>query len=63
MLYDENNSEARAATYRENATTLRRLAAQIGFDFCRRDQLLALAAGFDRLAERVEGSCMKEAAD
>jgi hypothetical protein len=60
-----NNSEqeARAALYRETARTLCRLAAEISYDFGRRSQLLALAAGFDRYAERLEGSLLEYAAD
>ena len=42
------------ALYRESAETLRRLANAVRFDFRRREQLLALAAGFDRAAERIE---------
>jgi len=33
-----NDQIERAATYRENAGTLRRLASQIRFDLCRRQQ-------------------------
>ena len=62
MLHDHDR-DARADTYRENAATLRRLAQAIRFDFCRQQQLLALAAGFDRLADRVDGLDLKEAAD
>ena len=51
------------ASYRQTARTLRRLAAEIQYDFCRREQLLALAAGFERLADRVEGSPLEHAAD
>jgi hypothetical protein len=42
------------AHYRDIAESLRRLAAKSRFDLCRRAQLLALAAGFERLAGRVE---------
>ena len=59
----ETFEESRAARYRQNAGTLRRLASEIRFDFCRRRQLLALADGFDRFAQRLEGWPMKEAAD
>jgi hypothetical protein len=55
--------EARAALYRQSARTLRQLAAEIRYDLRRRSQLLALAAGFDRYADRVEGSPIREAAD
>ena len=44
----------RAALYRRSAEHLRQLAAEVRFDFCRREQLLALAAGFDRFADRLE---------
>lgn len=40
--------------YREIAQTLRQLAGRTRFDLCRRDQLLALAAGFERLAAPIE---------
>lgn len=63
MLNDEDEQRERATLYRQNAKTLRRLAAEIRFDFCRRHQLFALAAGFDRLAERQEGSPLKHAAN
>jgi hypothetical protein len=33
---------------------LRELAAKVRFNFSRQQQLLSLADGFDRLAERVE---------
>jgi len=59
---DINDGE-QEASYRQTAGTLRRLAAEIRYDFCRREQLLALAAAFDRLADRVEGSLTPEAAD
>jgi hypothetical protein len=49
--------------YRWSATTLRQIAAEVRFDFCRRDRLLSLAESFDRLAERPEGSPLKRAAD
>jgi hypothetical protein len=47
----------------QRSSGLRRLAAEIRFDFCRRQQLLALADGFDRFAQRLERSPLKEAAD
>jgi hypothetical protein len=56
-------AESQATRYRRNAETLRRLAAEIRFDFCRRQQLLALADGFDRFAQHLERSPLKEAAD
>ena len=63
MSDTEDEREARAAVYRQNAITLRRLAAEIRFDFCRREQLGALADGFDRLADRLEVSPLAHAAD
>jgi hypothetical protein len=42
------------ARFREIADTLRGIARGIRFDLCRVDQLTALAAGFDRLADRLE---------
>jgi hypothetical protein len=55
--------EPRAALYRQTARTLRQLAAEIRFDFRRRSQLLALSAGVDRYADRIEGLPIREAAD
>ena len=63
MSDTEDEREARAAVYRQNAITLRRLAAEIRFDFCRQSQLCALAAGFERFAERLEVSPLAQAAD
>ena len=63
MVDEQNEDECRAALYRQSANSLRRIAADLRFDFCRREQLLSLAGGFDRLAERLEGSTLKEAAD
>ena len=60
---EQAERKARAAMYRSSAITLRRIAAEIRFDFCRQEQLLSLAAGFDRLANRVEPSPLKQAAD
>ena len=42
------------ARFREIADTLRGIARQVRYDLCRVDQLRALAAGFDRLADRLE---------
>jgi hypothetical protein len=42
------------ARFREIADTLRGIARQVRYDLCRVDQLCALAAGFDRLADRLE---------
>lgn len=45
----------RADRYREIARELRCIAfKQCAFDLCRRDQLLSLAEGFDRFADRFE---------
>jgi hypothetical protein len=52
----DDEQQAPAALYRQTARTLRQLAAQIRFDFCRREQLLALADGFDRYVERLEAA-------
>ena len=60
---DSSEQEARAALYRETARTMRRVAAEISYNFGRRSQLLALAAGFDRYAEKLEGSLLEHAAD
>ncbi len=44
-----------ADSYREIARQLRCIAfKRVAFDLCRKDQLLALAKGFDRLADRIE---------
>ena len=51
-MLDEEDRE-RARYYRATARKLRELAAAVVYDFRRRDQLLALAAGFDRAADRV----------
>jgi len=49
----ENDAEEdRAELYRRSAERLRQLAAEVRFDFGRRQQLLALADAFDRLAEK-----------
>jgi hypothetical protein len=60
MLHEE---ERRTALYRQSADRLRQIAAEVRFDLCRREQLRALADGFDRLAEKLEGSPLKQAAD
>jgi hypothetical protein len=54
VLVVEEEALTRIARYRETAETLRRLANAVRFDFRRREQLIALAAGFDRAAERIE---------
>ena len=58
-----DEEEASASHYRETASKLRRLAGELRFDFCRRNQLLALADGFERLAERLGKRFETEAAD
>jgi hypothetical protein len=60
---DPSEQEDRAEIHRQTAERLRQLAAEVRFDFCRREQLLSLAAAFDRLAVRLEGSPVKRAAD
>jgi hypothetical protein len=51
---NDETAQARAVHFRGVAETLRGLAAQITYDLRRRDQLLALAAGFERFADRLE---------
>ena len=63
MATGEQNQAERAALYRQNAERLRQIAADLRFDLCRRQQVLALAAGFDRLAERLQDWPLEEAAD
>ncbi len=63
MMNDSDDQEPRAATYRLNARSLRRLAFEVRFDFCRQKQLHALAEGFEQLADRLEESPLKHAAD
>ena len=60
---ESQDPENRAETYRHSANNLRDMAGEIRFDFCRRNQLLTLADAFDRLATRLEGSPVKQAAD
>ena len=60
MLDEE---QTRSALYRQSAKRLRLVADELRFDLCRREQLRALADGFERLAEKLEGSALKEAAD
>jgi hypothetical protein len=57
------DDETRAAQYRQSASRLRRIAAELRFDLCRREQLRSLADAFDRLADRLYGSPLKHAAD
>jgi hypothetical protein len=63
MINDSDDWEPRAATYRLNARKLRLLAFETRFDFCRQKQLRALAEGFEQLADKLEGSPLKQAAD
>ena len=51
------------ARFREIADTLRGIARQVRYDLCRADQLRALAAGFDRLADRLEHDAKAETID
>ena len=56
-MLDEEDRE-RVRYYRATARKLRELATTIRYDFRRRDQLLALAAGFDRAADQVDLSAV-----
>ena len=52
---DEETHQSRAEHFRGVAKNLRDLATtQLRYDIRRRDQLLALADGFERFAERLE---------
>jgi hypothetical protein len=51
---DDETPQSRAEHFRGVADNLRNLAAQMRYDIRRRDQLLALAAGFERFASRLE---------
>jgi hypothetical protein len=51
---DDETPQSRAEHFRGVADNLRNLAAQMRYDIRRRDQLLALAAGFERFADRLE---------
>ena len=52
---DDETPQSRAEHFRGVAENLRNLAAiQLRYDVRRRDQLLALAAGFERFADRLE---------
>jgi hypothetical protein len=55
VLLDEDDRE-RARYYRATARNLCELAAAVKYDLRRREQLFALAAGFDRAADRVEAA-------
>jgi hypothetical protein len=52
---DDETPQSRAEYFWGVAENLRNLAAtQLRYDIRRRDQLLALAAGFERFADRLE---------
>ena len=51
---DDKTPQSRAEHFRGVAAQLRTLADQTRYDFRRRDQLLALAAGFERFADRLD---------
>jgi len=51
---DESSPESRIAYFRGVAETLRGIAEQLQFEPRRRDQLLALADGFERFAVRLQ---------
>jgi hypothetical protein len=52
---DDESPQSRAEHFRGVAENLRNLAAaHLRYDIRRRDQLLALAAGFERFADRLE---------
>lgn len=51
---DEESPQARAEYFRGVAAQLRDLAEQQQYNFLRRDQLRALADGFERFAYRLE---------
>jgi hypothetical protein len=51
---DDETPQARAEHFRGVAAQLRTLADQIRYDFRRRNQLLALADGFERFADRLQ---------
>jgi hypothetical protein len=53
-VVDESSPESRVAYFRGVAETLRGIAEKLRFEPRRRDQLLALAAGFERFAARLE---------
>jgi len=51
---EDEDQLAIAARYRESADALRGIAATLRFDPRRRAQLIALANGFNRAADRIE---------
>jgi hypothetical protein len=48
------DEQSKAERYREDARRLRAVARELRFDLRRRQQLLALADGFDQSAARIE---------
>ena len=50
----DDSADQRAAYYRETAIRIRQIADGLRFDLRHATQLRALAAGFDRLAKRLE---------
>ena len=60
---DDEAPQSRVEYFRGVADTLRGIAAQLRYDFRRRDQLLALAAGFERFAIRLEQEAGAGASD
>jgi hypothetical protein len=57
---DDETPQSRAEHFRSVAENLRTIAStKLRYDIRRRDQLLALADGFERFAERLE----RQAAD
>jgi hypothetical protein len=51
---DDETSLARSKHFRRVAEDLQGLATEMRYDFRRRNQLLALADGFGRFADRLE---------
>ena len=51
---DEGSPEDRVAYFRGVAETLREISNQLSYEPRRRNQLLALADGFERFAARLE---------
>ena len=50
----DEDPQVKAEYLRGVAAELREIAVQLRYDLRRREQLLALAAGFERFAERLE---------
>ena len=53
-MVEEGSPEDRVAYFRGVAETLRGIANQLSYEPRRRNQLLALADGFERFAARLE---------